>query len=212
MTELLHNSIINIKLIDKNFLFDVFDCKSAIELHNNIIKASSDWERFRYENIPGPNGVLRTVGADKFKGDLFEIFAEGFYKIVGADPTIAVRNYEPISQIEDYGVDAKGIDNNDNTLTFSIKFRNRFSKKHRFDNTHTLNDIGQFISWSQNGFDVPIKTKNRMILFTTYDSMSPFSNPNMTKYIKVHGWDTIRYHVDGKNGNKAFWTQLKNIL
>lgn len=210
--KLKHSEIINIKVIDKQFLKDVFDCKSASELHDNIIKASKDWGRFRYEDIPGPNNSLRTIGADKFKGDLFEIFAEGFYKIVGVNPTIAIRDYKPIIQSEDFGVDAEAKDNSDNIVTISIKFRNRFTKKFKFDNTHTLTELGQFVSWSQNGFGIPIRTKNRMILFTTYDGMSPFSNPQITNMIKVHGWDTIRYHVDGEGGNKAFWEQFQKLI
>ncbi len=204
--KLKHSEILNINLIDDKFLQNVFNCNTALELHNNIIKASTDFARFRYKDLPGANGTLRTVGADKFKGDLFEIFAEAFYKICGTHPTIAVRDYEPIIQSEDFGVDGKGLNNDNEVLTFSIKFRNRFTKKHKFDNTHTLNDLGQFISWSQNGFGIPIRTKNRMIVFTTYDSMSPFSNPEMTGYIKVHGWDTIRYHVDK---NTAFWENIQ---
>jgi len=206
---ILHTAYDNISLIDPSYIKTVFNCKSASELHANIIEASADWKRFRYEDVPGPNGTLMTVGADKFKGDLFEIFAEGFYKTVGNDPTIAIRDYTPVNQSEDYGVDATGLDNNGNVVTFSIKFRNRFPKRHKFDNTHILKDLGQFISWSQNGLGIPIQTKNRMIVFTTYDTMSPFSNPEITKLITVHGWKTIQYHADKNN---AFWKNLQSLL
>lgn len=201
-----HQKFEELTLLDDNFFISLFSVSTLSELMNKIESLSEDWSKYHYQNIKNPDGTYRTLGRNKMKGDLFEIFAECFYKIIGHESSICVSNYTPVPANEDRGVDATALNNEGNQLTISVKFRTlRWHGK----KTLTMTDLGQFTFRSQNYYNIPTKTKGRMIVFTTYDGISPFSDPQLSPLITVHGNSTIRYHVDN---NKSFWEKLHDMI
>jgi hypothetical protein len=48
-----------------------------------------------------------------------------------------------------------------------------------------------------------------MIVFTTFDGLSPHSDAEVTSIITVHGYDTIKYHTENSNG---FWRELSALI
>ena len=83
-------------------IFDrLFDKTKLLNtLINKIQKESANYKKF---------GYTEEQGRDKMIGDLFEIFAEMFFKINGTDSRIGVYNYKCVDSDKDYGVDGYGI-------------------------------------------------------------------------------------------------------
>jgi hypothetical protein len=74
-------------------------------------------------------------------GDLFEIFAELFFNILGADNRIGMFNYHPVKKDHDNGVDGVGIGFDKLPATVQVKYRG--------DPTYELTseDLKQFGFW-----------------------------------------------------------------
>jgi hypothetical protein len=62
---------------------------------------------------------------DKFFGDVFELFVEGFLLQFGTFPGIDVIDYVPVLSEDDYGVDGLATNKNGEKLAVQIKYRSR---------------------------------------------------------------------------------------
>lgn len=62
--------------------------------------------------------------ANKFKGDMLEVFAEIFFAQFSADSEFGLQhNYEPVEIGDDYGVDAKATNVNGHKSVVQVKYR-----------------------------------------------------------------------------------------
>lgn len=97
------------------------------------------------------------------KGDLFEIFAECFFKVSGTDNRIGMNGYKNVPVNMDFGVDAfgKGIDGK--PAIVQVKFRE--------DKCSSLvsDDLKQFVAHSYLKYDVT--TSKSFIVFTSAKSL-----------------------------------------
>lgn len=166
--------------------------KSIRQLSNRIIKISKTFEKFAYKD------------SDKLKGDIFEIFAECFFKILAADNRIGVYDYKPSPPNTDYGVDgsATGMDNK--PLTVQVKFRS--------DTTIELtqDDIKQFALQSIVNYNVDKDTKNNMIVFTNASGLHWVTESRVfSGRVKSIGYSEISQLIDN---NIVFWKSVEDLV
>ena len=169
---------------------------------NKIDKLSTDYLSYGYVDRQTAKGIEK--GDKKFKGDIFEIFAECFLKILGSHPTIGVYNYKPIHSTEDNGVDGTGLGIDDKNLTVQVKFRS--------DATMELiaEDLKQFGFQSIVNYDVDKATKTNMVLFTCGKGMHWHTEHDVfLDRIRTIGIDILEYST---NNNYPFWRNLADMI
>ena len=179
------------KIFDRLFK----DTKLFSTLVNNIIKESKNWEKFSYSEKDGD---------DKMKGDIFEIFCECFFKILGSHNKIGVGNYKP-EQEYDCGVDASGIGINGRPLTIQCKFRSNRELE------LTQRDLNQF--WGQSlsrRFNVDKNDDKNMIVFTSAAGLHFFTKDKVFLNTVI----TIGNKQIGKivNNNFCFWNSVRDYV
>lgn len=188
-----HSAFVNIYNKDQNLFDTIFkDTKTLTQLSNKIIKASKS-----FTNISYPS-------SDKLKGDLFEIFAEAFFKLLSSDNRIGVYNYQPAPPIDDYGVDGTGIGMNTKPLTIQVKFRSDPTTE------LTQDDIKQFALQSIVNFNVDKDTKTNMVVFTNATGLHWVTESKVfSGRVKCIGYKQISMLVDN---NTAFWSNLNDLI
>lgn len=188
-----HNSFVN--LFNKNpKVFELIfkDTKTLTQLTNKIIKISKAFPLYAYKD------------ADKLKGDLFEIFAECFFKILSADNRIGIYNYQPAPPIEDYGVDGTGIGMDTKPATIQVKFRSDATTE------LTQEDIKQFAFQSIVTHNVDKDTKTNMIVFTNAKSLHWITEQRVfSGRVKTIGYSEISTLIDN---NSVFWNETFDIV
>jgi len=113
-----HSSFVELYNKDNNIFVRIFnETKLFSTLIKKIQKESISYEKYNYKD------------ENKMMGDLFEIFSECFFKILGADNRIGVSGYTPEKSGQDYGVDAFGIGMDNKPLTVQVKFRSNNEKE-----------------------------------------------------------------------------------
>jgi len=178
--------------IKNNKVFDIFKSKTLTQLSNKIIKISKSFESFSYKD------------EDKLKGDLFEIFAECFFKILSADNRIGVYNYKPAPPNNDYGVDGYGTGMNDKPLTIQVKFRSDPKTE------LTQDDIKQFALQSIVNYNVDKDTKTNMIVFTNARGLHWATESKVfSGRIKSIGNGEISQLIDN---NFVFWKSVNDLI
>lgn len=188
-----HESFVNL-LNKDNTIFDKLlkDTTTLSKLSNRIVKISKDFEKLAYKD------------ANKVKGDLFEIFAECFFKILAADNRIGVYDYKPAPPIDDYGVDGIGEGMDEKPLTVQVKFRAN-------DTTElTQDDIKQFGLQSIVNYNVDKDTKTNMIVFTNARGLHWITETKVfSSRIRCLGYEQISALVDN---NTVFWRSLSDMI
>lgn len=188
-----HQAFINVYNKNPKVFELIFkDTNTLSKLTNKIIKVSKVFDKFAYKD------------ADKLKGDLFEIFAECFFKILSADNRIGIHNYEPAPPIDDYGVDgiATGMDNK--PATIQIKFRSNATTE------LIQEDIKQFAFQSIVSHNVDKDTKTNMVVFTTAKSLHWITDQRVfSGRIRTLGNSEISSLIDNNSG---FWYELNSLI
>lgn len=183
---------------------------SANILMNRIDTISKKYLDFGYQdtietkyNEEGELVKITKSGSKKFKGDLFEIFAELFFKILGHTKPISVIDYSPEESIEDYGVDGFARSKTNSPLTVQCKFRSKA------DSLLEERDIKQFLVQSWKKYKVNMNSKNA-ILFTSCEGMYHTTEKEVfldsITTINIHD---IRTHVDRSLG---FWEKVIELI
>ena len=188
-----HSAFVDLYNKDKK-IFDIIfkEPKTLSQLSTKIIKFSGLYNRFLYNN------------PDKMKGDIFEIFAECFFKILAADNRIGVYGYNPAPPIDDYGVDGTGIGMDDLPLTVQVKFRSDGSAE------LTQDDIKQFAFQSIVNFDVDKNTKTNMIVFTNAKGLHWATESRVfSGRVRALGYFEVSQLIDN---NKIFWRSLTDMV
>ena len=192
MNYIQHESFVNLYNKDEIIFDTIFkETLSLSQLSNKIIKVSKNFEKLYYKD------------ADKLKGDLFEIFAECFFKILGPDKRIGVCDYQP-EVLEDFGVDGYGTGMDKNPLTVQVKFRSNVTSELKLD------DIKNFQGRSNNYYGVPINTRNNLIFFTNAKGLNWITESKvLSGASKTFGYKEISFLVDN---NTVFWKYLNDLV
>ena len=174
------------RMFDKTCLFNSFI--------NRMKKESQNFSKYSY---------TEEQGEGKMNGDIFEIFGECFFKILGADNRIGVYGYKP-EQDNDCGVDGSGVGIDDKPLTVQIKFR--------ADNELELleADLHQFAFQSVKRFKVDIDTNTNMVVFTSAKGLHWFTSDKVfMNSIRTISYQNIRSIVDNNN---CFWNMVRDYI
>jgi hypothetical protein len=187
-----HSQFSNLYIKNQNIFNFIFDGVTNFStLIKSIEKVSSDYSKYSY------------IDSDKMKGDLFEIFAELFIKILGNNGQIGIGDYSP-NQVDDFGVDGHGLGINGQPVTIQVKYRN--------NPTYELlqEDIKQFPFQSIRLFNVDPFSDGDMIVFTSAKGLHWSTDKNVfCGAVRTIGFDFISTQV---NNNIPFWNQIKNII
>lgn len=188
-----HEAFVNIYNKNKKVFELIFkDTKTLSQLSNKIIKTSKIYESLSYKD------------ADKLKGDLFEIFAECFFKLLSSDNRIGVYNYQPAPPIDDYGVDGNGTGMDSKPLTVQVKFRSDATTE------LTQEDIKQFALQSIVSFGVDKDTTTNMIVFTNAKGLHWVTEQRVfSGRVKSIGYSEISNLIDN---NIVFWSNLNDLI
>lgn len=187
-----HNSFVN--LFNKNpKVFELIfkDTNTLTKLTNKIIKVSESFESYAYKD------------ADKLKGDLFEIFAECFFKILAADNRIGIYNYQN-APIDEVGLDAFGIGMDTKPATIQVKFRSDATTE------LTQEDINQLYLYSIAKYGVDKDTKNNILIFTNAKGIHwKTESVTLLNRVKSIGYSEISNLIDN---NSVFWNELSDMV
>lgn len=188
-----HSAFVELYNKDSNIFARLFnDTKLLNTLINKIQKESKNWEKFNYKD------------ENKMMGDLFEIFSECFFKILGADNRIGVCGYTPEKSSEDCGVDAFGTGMDNKPLTVQVKFRSNNETELVSD------DIKQFAFQSVKKYKVDIDTRTNMVVFTSANGLNWFTDKNVfVESLRTIGFKEIRTLVDN---NICFWNMVRDYV
>lgn len=195
-----HSSFKN--LFIKRFNFNkLFNCQTLYDLTKNIIDVSPDYKSYGYSEEDGEN---------KFKGDLFEIFAEIFFKLTSSDNRVGIINYECVKDTEDYGVDGVGVALNGLPATIQVKFRSNPME------TLTIKDLKNLHGISYRQYKVPVNADNNIIIFTNCSGIHWNTETNVLRnstltygYHKQDSQYNLRNLIDG---NISFWFNLNKMV
>ena len=188
-----HTSLVNLFNKDNTIFDKLFkDTTTLSKLSRNIIKISKDFDKLAYKDT------------NKVKGDLFEIFAECFFKILSADNRIGVYDYKPAPPNDDYGVDGIGQGMDEKPLTVQVKFRSN-------EMTELVeSDIKQFGMQSIVEFGVDKDTKTNMIVFTNAKGLHWITQTKVfSGRVRCLGYEQISHLVDN---NSVFWKLVNDLV
>jgi hypothetical protein len=190
-----HSEFVNLYNKDNKIFDRLFkDVNLFNSFINRMKKESKNYKKYSYTD---------EQGAEKMNGDIFEIFGEPFFKILGADNRIGVYNYKP-EQDGDCGVDASGLGIDNKPLTIQNKFRSDVTT------LLTEKDLHQFAFQSVKRFKVDPNTTTNMIVFTSADGLHWFTNDKVfLNTIRTIGINQIRSLVDN---NYCFWNMVRDMI
>ncbi len=192
-----HQQFFNLYAKDNTLFYSLFINVNTIDALCNRIDyiAEHEWRKFNYSE---------EENSDKFKGDLFEIFAEIYFKNQGANPKIGVYNYTPNKATDDYGVDGFGKGSDGKNLTVQVKFRSNFLTE------LTEKDIKQFPWQSIKRFGVDPNTRYNLVLFTSCVGMH-YKTKNEVYEDSIRTIDITHLQKD-LNGNAPFWLSVNDAI
>lgn len=193
MKPIQHTAFVNLYNKNKKVFESMFKNTSTLsKLSNKIVKVSKSYQLYAYPD------------ADKLKGDIFEIFAECFFKILSADNRIGIYNYQPAPPTEDYGVDGTGTGMDQKPATIQVKFRSDVTTELKQD------DIKQFALQSIVNFGVDKDTKTNMIVFTNAKGLHWATESKVfAGRVKSLGYSEISQLIDN---NSVFWKEVEDMI
>ena len=140
----------------------------------------------------------------KFRGDLFEIFAEVFFILNKSDNRVGIYEYEPVYSDDDYGVDGfgKNIDGLNSTIQVKFRLNPMYELLER--------DIKQFWSQSVKLYGVDHNQSNNMIIFTNCKGVYWHTLDKMYfGDLRVINGDFISRFIDN---NEGFWNSFRELV
>jgi hypothetical protein len=138
-----------------------------------------------------------------FKGDMLEIFSEIFFGAFRNSPDVGIREYNPIALDEDYGVDAVGINVNNDACAIQVKYRvNPFE---RIEYT----DIAKTYTSARIRNKLSLENDNTVYLFTTANEVTIACNTVFGKKLRVINRSVIAGKIDN---NESFWNEAQERI
>jgi hypothetical protein len=192
-------------IINKDFgksFVELLNCRTFKDFCQELNSISENYELYGYQDSVVEDETV--PGSLKFRGDLFEIFAEMFFKINDADNRIGVFGYQPVQSHDDNGVDgtSKNIDGINTTIQVKYRMNPMYSLKER--------DIKQFAFQSILKYGVDLNQDNNMVVFTNCQGLHWYTDSNIfqNKLRAING-DFISRMIDN---NEGFWDSAKNLI
>lgn len=133
---------------------------------------------------------------NKFKGDMFEIFAWVFFKAFKNDPSVGLVEYTPIDINEDYGVDGVGTNAAGNKVAVQVKYR------HNPKNLVLYTEIAKTYTSGRLVLKLGLEEENSIYVFTNAMDVRPSCKEVFRNIVKVLNADGIDHYV---HNNKNFW-------
>ena len=192
MEKLKHETFIEIRLKNPGYLTEFFaDIQTFKQLVKKIDKHSeTDYQLF---NLDGP---------EKFKGDIFEIFTEIFFKLYSSHNKIGVYDYQPVPDVLDNGVDGIGVGNDEKPIAIQAKYKSNVTA------VLTSKDLKQFPYHAIVKYKV--EPTGNLILFTSGKGLHWHSeNEVFQGTIKTIGYQAISSFIDN---NTVFWKNCLNLI
>lgn len=158
------------------------------------------------DKLTGKSDEYKRNYVNKFKGDMLEIFAELFWSVFQASPTVGIIDYKPVSEAEDYGVDGIGTNAAGTKCAIQIKYRaNPVGEESKI----SLEDIAKTYCNGRRQHQLDLDKDNSIIVFT--------SGTDITEPCKVVFGKTIhlinRNHIDFNiSTNKTFWSSIRKEI
>jgi hypothetical protein len=186
--------------IIKNFLSEI---STLEELSQRIINLSMTNWKIIDDKIDG-------YSFEKMMGDLFELFAELFFKNTYQDNRVSVSNYKPISGVDDFGVDGVGTAFNGKKCTIQVKFRSNPM------DLLTIKDLKNFQGISYREYGVDVEDDENLIIFTNCSGVHWVTETNVMKKASrtfgSYGKDSDTNLGTLINGNELFWEGCRKFI
>lgn len=138
--------------------------------------------------------------ANKFKGDMLEVFSEIFFGAFLHDPAVGIHDYMPVPLSEDYGVDATGINVVNKEVVIQCKFRSNPSDAISYE------DIAKTYAAGRKRHHQVLEADDTLILLTTCNSVSRACNEVFGSQLRLVGKSIISQRVDN---NLGFWEEAE---
>lgn len=190
-----HEAFVNLYNKDNEIFSRLFNEVTTFnDFNSNLKKESKNYKKFAYSE---------EEGKEKMLGDLFEIFAELYFKILSADTRIGVYNYKPIKSVEDFGVDGTCKNIDDSNMAVQVKYRSNPTKE------LTTEDLRNVAGKSYRKYKVPIEGKN-IIIFTNCKDVHYVTKKDVfDDGLLVFGNKSIKQRVDN---NFPFWNLVRDYI
>jgi hypothetical protein len=147
---------------------------------------------------------------NKFKGDMFEVFAEIYFSLVSSKITSGVVNYEPLhgSTISDYGVDGTGLNYSNKPCVVQVKYRSNVKDE------ITYTDLSK--TWHQAEEDGLVNESRKdwrrsLILFTNCNGANKNAVERNKKYDRLYVINNSIIESE-INGNVIFWKKAYDLV
>jgi len=198
-----HISFVELYNKDNKIFDELFkDCKTFDILRKRLNKLASRFKEFSYSEKLNDNG--KPEGHDKMLGDMFEIFAELFFKILGSSVSIGVYNYKPEKPTKDVGVDGYGKYLDNTNLIVQVKYRSNITYKLLTGDLRNM----QGVAYRQ--YKVPIDSNNNIIVFTSVKELHyKTKNEVFDNSVRVIGYNEICKQIDN---NLCFWNMVMDYV
>lgn len=185
----------------RSFLAQQFDCDAGVK---NIASLVSEIDKYAEFSVSEEqNALKKQEKSNKIKGDLFEVFAEIFFKAFGADNQVGLSNYKVVLIEDDYGVDAIGINANNDQCAVQIKFRSNPSDEIEFSCLAKTDSSAKRLE----GIDT--NKDNTIFLFTSASGATKAANMVLSKSLRVINRKIISNKIDE---NHNFWIFAENFI
>lgn len=189
-----HESFVDIHLKDPTLFKRLFDCQTFSTFLKNIERESTGFEKFK-ETFETKYNLI---------GDLFEIFAESFFKIQQGDNRVGICKYSPTDKAGDNGVDGVGVGIDGNPATVQVKYRGNPSEE------LLERDIKNFGYQSLVRYNVDKDTKTNMVIFTSAKGLHWHTDTNVfLGRMRTINNEMISSIVDN---NMCFWISLNELI
>ncbi len=132
------------------------------------------------------------------KGDLFELFAEIFFKIYESHPSVGLTNYEVVDLVDDLGMDASAVNVSGQPCAVQVKYRANPLEE------ITYGDICKTYRQATTKYNIPIGVDNTFYLFMSCYDITHVLKKDFGNELNTIGKREIQAMCDN---NKTFWTK-----
>lgn len=131
----------------------------------------------------------------KFKGDSLEVLSELFFTFNSTSPRHGIRDYEPVSISDDFGVDAIGYNANGHKVAVQCKYKSNPQEPILYA------DVAKTFCSGLLDFECDVTQDNTIFVFTTSNVMTGALS-RLEKKLVFLSRNMIGSEIDN---NKSFW-------
>ena len=139
----------------------------------------------------------------KFKGDMLEVLSEIFFKNFENDEAVGIREYQPVKLDEDFGVDATGINPNNDKVAIQVKYRANPLEPILYE------DVAKTFCSGLLNFQCDVTKPNSIYVFTSSNICSKAMDRVLGNRVRVINNDIISRKIDN---NHSFWLNAYNMI